>query len=46
MSKENKILTKILNKFGIKTRAQKLEEAQKKKRSKSRKLQKDIHRNV
>ena len=31
MSKENKILTKILNKFGIKTRAQKLEEAQKKK---------------
>ena len=29
MSKENKILTKILNKFGIKTRAQKLEEAQK-----------------
>lgn len=45
MSKENKILTKILNKFGIKTRAQKLEEAQKK-RSKSRKLQKDIHRNV
>ena len=32
MSKENKILTKILNKFGIKTRAQKLEEAQKKKK--------------
>lgn len=46
MSKENKILTKILNKFGIKTRAQKLEEAQKKKEANQESYKKDIHRNV